>query len=90
VPPILRLSVDGGGCSGFEYAFSLGEADSLEGDRIFAKDGAKVVVDGTTYDFVAGSTVDWGDDLIRSGFEVSENPNADNTCGCKSSFAPKM
>ncbi|XP_028548275.1 iron-sulfur assembly protein IscA-like 2, mitochondrial isoform X2 [Dendrobium catenatum] len=85
---MLRLSVETGGCSGFQYAFLLDEKKT-EDDRIFEKDGVKLVVDDISYDFVKGATVDYVDELIRSGFQVTTNPSAVGGCSCKASFMAK-
>lgn len=82
---MLRLRVEAGGCSGFQYAFSLDDKRNPD-DRIFEKDGVKLVVDNISYDFVKGSTVDYVEELIRSAFQVTTNPSAVGGCSCKSSF----
>ncbi|KAI4365641.1 hypothetical protein MLD38_021607 [Melastoma candidum] len=86
---MLRLSVETGGCSGFQYVFDLDESTSSD-DRIFEKDGVKLVVDSISYDFVKGATVDYVEELIRSGFQVTTNPSAVGGCSCKSSFMVKQ
>ena len=84
-PAILRLSVDGGGCSGFQYRFGL--ADSIEGDDTLAEtDGVKLVVDSISLDLVRGSAVDYVEDLSGAAFKV-KNPQAASGCGCGSSFS---
>lgn len=84
----LRLSVEGGGCSGFLYNFSLD--DNLNSDdRVFEREGAKVVVDEVSYAFVKGATIDFTEELIRASFSVTVNPNAASACGCGSSFTAK-
>ncbi len=84
-PAILRLSVDGGGCSGFQYKF--GFADSVESDDVIAEhDGVKLVVDSVSIDLVRGCAVDYVESLAGSAFKV-ENPNAASGCGCGSSFS---
>jgi iron-sulfur cluster insertion protein len=84
-PAILRLSVEGGGCSGFQYKFGL--ADSAEGDDTTVEtDGVKLVVDAVSLDLVAGCVVDYVESLGGAAFKV-ENPNATAGCGCGSSFA---
>jgi iron-sulfur cluster assembly accessory protein len=88
VPPVLRLSVQGGGCSGFEYNFKIGQSRNPD-DVVVERDGAAVVVDPISMDFVKGSTIDYASDLMRSAFVCASNPNAVSTCGCKTSFAPK-
>ena len=81
---MLRLSVEGGGCSGFQYKFDLaGAAD--EGDAISETDGVTLLVDPVSLDLVAGATVDYVESLGGSAFRV-ENPNAAAGCGCGSSF----
>ncbi|PKA47321.1 Iron-sulfur assembly protein IscA-like 2, mitochondrial [Apostasia shenzhenica] len=66
---MLRLSVETGGCSGFQYAFLMDEKKNVD-DRVFEKDGVKLVVDNISYDFVKGATVDYVEELIRSAFQV--------------------
>ena len=83
-PAVLRLSVDGGGCAGFSYRFALGEAE--EGDALALTDGVTLVVDPLSLDLVAGSTVDYVEDLGGASFKVT-NPNAASGCGCGSSFS---
>ncbi|CAM0950967.1 unnamed protein product [Alopecurus aequalis] len=85
---MLRLSVEAGGCSGFQYTFSLDNKKNAD-DRVFEKNGVKLVVDNVSYDFVKGSTVDYEEELIRSAFVVSTNPSAVGGCSCKSSFMVK-
>ena len=84
-PAILRLSVDGGGCSGFQYRFGL--ADAPESDDMIAEtDGVRLVVDPVSLELVAGCVVDYVESLGGAAFRV-ENPNATAGCGCGSSFA---
>ncbi|MFM5924985.1 MAG: iron-sulfur cluster insertion protein ErpA [Novosphingobium sp.] len=84
-PAILRLSVEGGGCSGFQYRFEL--ADAPEGDDlVIERDGVSLVVDPISLDLVAGSMVDYVESLGGAAFKV-ENPNASAGCGCGSSFS---
>ena len=82
--PILRLSVDGGGCAGFTYKFELGELE--EGDAVAEADGVQLIVDPISLDLVQGSAVDFVEDLGGSAFKVT-NPNAASGCGCGSSFS---
>ena len=82
--PILRLSVDGGGCAGFTYKFELGELE--DGDATAETDGVRLVVDPTSLDLVQGSAVDFVEDLGGAAFKVT-NPNAASGCGCGSSFS---
>ena len=84
-PAILRLAVEGGGCSGFQYRFAL--ADAAEADDLVVEAGAaSLVVDPVSLDLVAGSVVDYVESLGGAAFRV-ENPNAAAGCGCGSSFA---
>jgi iron-sulfur cluster assembly accessory protein len=84
-PAILRLSVDGGGCAGFQYRFEL--ADAVAGDDAVAnKDGVTLVVDPVSLDLVRGSTVDFVESLGGAAFQVT-NPNAASGCGCGTSFS---
>ena len=83
-PAMLRLSVEGGGCSGFQYKFDL--ADTVEGDdSVSETSGVKLVVDPVSLDLVAGSVVDFVESLGGAAFRV-ENPQAAAGCGCGSSF----
>ncbi|MFO1067176.1 MAG: iron-sulfur cluster insertion protein ErpA [Geminicoccaceae bacterium] len=81
----LRVSVSGGGCSGFQYGFALDDKDE-DGDVRIDRDGATVVVDGMSLMYVLGAELDYVEDLSGSYFRVS-NPNASSSCGCGSSFA---
>ena len=83
-PPILRLSVDGGGCAGFSYNFALG--DPAPHDTRSVTDGVTLIVDPISLDLVAGSAVDYVEDLGGAAFKVT-NPNAASGCGCGSSFS---
>ena len=83
-PAILRLSVEGGGCSGFQYKFDLAQAPEGD-DAVSETDGVKLVVDPVSLDLLAGSKVDFVEDLGGAAFKV-ENPQAAAGCGCGSSF----
>ena len=83
-PAILRLSVEGGGCSGFQYKFDLDGAPETE-DSVSETDGVRLVVDPVSLELVAGSVVDFVESLGGAAFRV-ENPNAAAGCGCGSSF----
>jgi iron-sulfur cluster insertion protein len=84
-PPILRLSVEGGGCAGFQYRFGL--ADEIESeDLAVAHDGVTLVVDPISLDLVRGATVDFVESLGGAAFQVA-NPNAASGCGCGTSFS---
>jgi iron-sulfur cluster assembly accessory protein len=84
-PPILRLSVDGGGCAGFQYVFGLADAVDDE-DSAIVRDGVTLVVDPVSLDLVRGAAVDYVEDLGGAAFKVT-NPNAASGCGCGSSFS---
>ena len=83
-PAVLRLSVEGGGCSGFQYKFELDDAPEAD-DAVSETDGVRLVVDPVSLDLVAGCTVDYVESLGGAAFRV-ENPNAAAGCGCGSSF----
>ena len=83
-PAILRLSVEGGGCSGFQYKFDLAENAEAD-DSISETDGVTLVVDPVSLDLVSGSVVDFVESLGGAAFKV-ENPQAAAGCGCGSSF----
>ncbi len=84
-PAILRLSVEGGGCSGFQYKFGLADAPESD-DLVVERGGVRLLVDAISLDLVAGSEVDYIESLGGSAFKVT-NPNAASGCGCGSSFA---
>lgn len=84
-PPILRLSVDGGGCAGFQYVFGLADAVA-EDDVTTVRDGVTLAIDPVSLDLVRGSAVDFVQNLGGAAFKV-ENPNAASGCGCGSSFS---
>ncbi len=82
---MMRIAVSGGGCSGFQYGFSLDDRQN-DDDLVFEHNGIKVVIDEVSMDFVKGSQLDYVEDLIGSFFSL-KNPNAASTCGCGTSFA---
>lgn len=84
-PAILRLSVEGGGCSGFQYRFGLAE-DVADDDMVAETDGVRLVVDSISLDLVGGASVDFVDNLGGAAFKVT-NPNAASGCGCGTSFS---
>jgi len=84
-PAILRLSVDGGGCSGFQYRFGLADAVEAE-DLVSQTDGVTLVVDPISLDLVDGAAVDYVESLGGAAFRVT-NPNAASGCGCGASFS---
>ena len=81
----IRVMIQGGGCSGFQYGLRL-EADKQEDDTELDIDGVKVLVDPMSYSLVAGVTIDFIDTLTHTGFKF-DNPNASSTCGCGQSFS---
>ena len=83
--PMLRLAVTGGGCSGFQYDFCLDEARA-DDDLMIARDGAVVLIDPVSLDFVKGAEIDFVDEMIGASFKVN-NPNATSSCGCGTSFS---
>lgn len=85
VVPLLRLAVDGGGCSGFTYRFELADAIAAD-DHVAETDGVRLLVDNVSLDLVRGCQVDFVQSLGGSAFQVS-NPNAASGCGCGASFS---
>lgn len=81
----LRISVSGGGCSGFQYGFDL-DASRAEDDLVLERDGATVLIDQVSIPFMDGSEIDYVDDLIGQSFQI-KNPLATSSCGCGTSFA---
>jgi len=80
----LRVAVEGGGCSGFQYDIKLDRP--AEDDMVLEGQGQKVVVDSVSLPFLAGATIDFSEELIGARF-VIENPNASSSCGCGTSFS---
>ena len=81
----LRVTVSGGGCSGFQYGFTLDDA-LADDDRVIEREGAAVVIDDMSLGYLAGSELDWVESLEGSRFTLG-NPNATASCSCGSSFA---
>jgi iron-sulfur cluster insertion protein len=81
----LRVFVQGGGCSGFQYGFTFDEVVN-EDDTVMEKNGVKLLIDPMSYQYLVGAEIDYKDDLEGSQF-VIKNPNATTTCGCGSSFS---
>ena len=81
---MLRVSVEGGGCSGFQYKFDI-ERARADDDVVIDRDGAVVLIDPVSLQYMAGSQIDFVDDLIGAAFKVA-NPNATASCGCGTSF----
>ncbi|HEY5167232.1 MAG TPA: iron-sulfur cluster insertion protein ErpA [Pseudolabrys sp.] len=82
---MLRVSVEGGGCSGFSYKFDIERAQASD-DLVIDRDGAVVLIDPVSVNYMAGSEIDFVEDLIGASFKV-KNPNATASCGCGTSFA---
>ena len=82
---MFRVSVSGGGCSGFQYGFSFDDTVN-EDDRTFARDGVTLVVDEVSLDLLAGAEIDFVEELIGASFQI-RNPKATSSCGCGSSFS---
>jgi iron-sulfur cluster assembly accessory protein len=82
---MLRISVNGGGCSGFQYAFDV-DRTSQDDDLLIQRDGATVLVDQVSLQYMDGSVIDFVDDLIGQSFKI-ENPHATASCGCGTSFS---
>ena len=82
----LRVSVEGGGCSGFQYKFDLVGDGAAEDDLVLERDGARVLIDSVSVDYLKGSEIDFVDDLIGQSFQI-RNPNATASCGCGTSFS---
>jgi iron-sulfur cluster insertion protein len=81
----LRISVLGGGCSGFQYNYDFDSKINAD-DLAFEKDGVKVVIDSTSIDFLKGSLLDYVETMSAAAFEI-KNPNSSSSCGCGNSFA---
>ncbi len=84
-PSVLRVSVEGGGCSGFQYKFDIQDAPAPD-DVVIEQEGAKVVVDPVSLQYMDGSALDYVNDLIGASFKI-ENPQATAACGCGTSFS---
>lgn len=82
---MLRLAVSGGGCSGYQYGFTLDDAVT-DDDRVVEREGAKLVVDEISLGLLGGAEVDFTEELVGSSFTV-RNPNASSSCGCGKSFS---
>ena len=81
----LRIFVQGGGCSGFQYGFEFAE-EVAEDDSVIEKNNIKLVVDAMSYQYLVGATIDYKESLLGSSFSIN-NPNAQTSCGCGSSFS---
>ena len=80
----LRVAVEGGGCSGFQYEIGVAPGANAD-DLVIERDGARMFVDPVSLPYLLGSEVDWVEELIGASFKV-KNPNATSTCGCGQSF----
>jgi iron-sulfur cluster assembly accessory protein len=82
---MLRVSVEGGGCSGFQYKFDMDRSKAAD-DLVISRDGAVILIDPISVNYMVGSEIDFVDDLIGASFKV-KNPQAKASCGCGTSFA---
>jgi len=82
----VRMFVQGGGCSGMQYGFTLDDQGAQEDDFVIEKDGVELLVDAMSSQYVQGAEVDWQESVQGSQFAI-RNPNAQTTCGCGSSFS---
>ena len=82
---MLRISVEGGGCSGFQYKFDMERAKATD-DLVISRDNAVVLIDPVSVNYMAGSQIDFVDDLIGQSFKIN-NPQATASCGCGTSFS---
>lgn len=82
---VFRVSVEGGGCSGFQYQFAIDPAPAAD-DALVERDGARVAIDPASLGFLTGAKIDFVDDLMGQSFRV-DNPNAVSSCGCGTSFS---
>ena len=82
---VLRVAVNGGGCSGFSYAFEITRERAAD-DLVLLRDAATIVIDPVSLDYLKGSEIDFVDDLIGQSFKI-HNPNATSSCGCGTSFS---
>lgn len=84
-----RITVKGGGCSGFQYDFALDKEELGDSDTVFSHEGAEVVVDDVSLEMLGGGMLDYTEDLAHAGFEI-KNPNATASCGCGNSFSVSL
>jgi iron-sulfur cluster assembly accessory protein len=82
----LRVSVEGGGCSGFQYRYDLVQDGPAADDTVLARDGATVLIDAVSLQYMGGSEIDFVDDLMGQSFQI-KNPLASASCGCGTSFS---
>lgn len=88
-PFTFRIGVKGGGCSGFQYEFTLDDQPAASVDIVIEKDGAHIVIDDISLGLLRGSQLDYTEDLSHAGFEI-RNPNATARCGCGNSFSVNL
>ncbi len=81
----LRIAVEGGGCSGFQYSIRMDEAQAAD-DLVIEKDGARVLIDSVSLPFLTNAEIDFSEELIGARFVIN-NPNASSSCGCGTSFS---
>lgn len=81
----LRVAVNGGGCSGFQYVFDF-DTKAADDDFVIEKDGAKVLIDSASLELLKGSEIDYVTEMVGSSFQI-KNPNASTSCGCGNSFS---
>lgn len=81
--------VEGGGCSGYQYIFKM-DNSIAEDDIILEKSGSNVIIDKISLPFLEGAIIDFKESMIRSSFSITENPKAELSCSCGSSFSPKL
>mmetsp|Transcript_9677 Transcript_9677/g.17435 ORF Transcript_9677/g.17435 Transcript_9677/m.17435 type:complete len:181 (+) Transcript_9677:88-630(+) len=95
----LRVSVEGGGCSGFQYKFQLEDIpdkaidstlNNNTDDYVLEQDGVRVLIDKVSLPWLTGASIDYEEELMRSAFTILQNPNSESGCSCGTSFAPKM
>ncbi len=84
-----RVNIKGGGCSGFQYEFTLDDTSPSESDMVVSASGAEAVIDDVSLGLLAGSVLDYTEDLSHAGFEI-KNPNATAKCGCGNSFSVNL
>lgn len=81
----LRVAVNGGGCSGFQYVFDF-DSTAADDDIVIEKDGAKVLIDSASLELLKGSEIDYVTEMVGASFQI-KNPNASTSCGCGNSFS---
>jgi len=82
----LRVSVEGGGCSGFQYRYDLVQESPTDDDIVLERSGAVVLIDNVSLEYMSGSEIDFVDDLMGQSFQI-KNPHAQASCGCGTSFS---